>query len=63
MQTALHVAASSGNLEIVTMLLEHTPMLATILDRDGWSPDRVARHKHHPEVSAVIQKFMSDTST
>ncbi|KAH3745952.1 sel1 repeat family protein [Pelomyxa schiedti] len=44
-QTAFHIAAGSRSEDVVDILLKGWPELVACADRDGWLPERIARHK------------------
>jgi hypothetical protein len=59
--TSLHAAATSGNLEIVNLLLEHGADV-NLQDIHGRTPLFVALAEHHPEVATRLAEEPTDVS-
>ena len=57
--TALHIAAASGDLDIVRLLVAHGADLSAG-DRNGDTPAMIARSAGHPEVSDYLEAIDND---
>ncbi|MDP2435047.1 MAG: protein kinase [archaeon] len=56
--SALHLAASEGNMAVVRLLLEHGAT-ATVMDRFGRTPLENARHFGHAEVAEELERAVA----
>lgn len=56
--TPLFAAAIENNVRMVELLLDHGAD-PNIVDNNGWSPLRIARHKSYPKVSEMIKTAQS----
>lgn len=58
-ETALHVAVSEDNLDIVKFLLDHGSN-ADQRDRHGWTPRDLADQQDHEEIKRLFESYKSE---
>ena len=61
-KTALHQAASAGNVPAVAQLLRSRSSQVTCWDKDGWTPLHHACRNSHVEVAAFLIKEGADVN-
>jgi ankyrin repeat protein len=54
----LHAAASSGNLEVVRILIEYDPAYINARDEDGWTPLLWASGRHNFNDGSVLRLLL-----